>query len=110
MSTYVAISVPEPDPINKGIIVPDKLIQYIKESSLGSSTKDKAVRLILERDAFGRNKYGQPLRSEDGRDSIEDARQEVGDLMNYVYKAKINGVDLTIIRQYLPVLQYLLEE
>lgn len=42
---------------------------------------------IAERDAFGRAKYGVPLRANDGRDTLVDAYQEALDLVVYLRKA-----------------------
>ena len=41
---------------------------------------------MRERDAYGRELYGQPLRAEDGRDSDIDAYQEILDLAAYMRK------------------------
>ena len=38
--------------------------------------------LVEERNAFGVAKYGQPLMTQDGRNGIEDARQELCDLVS----------------------------
>lgn len=77
-------SFPEPPPKPHGFIVPDQLIEFIQ--SHGNNIH--LIQLIRERDAFGRAKYGQPLMSEDGRNGIEDARQELGDLLQYAFKSK----------------------
>lgn len=98
------MSQPEPAPLNKGKSVPDELIKWLHSQTNSA----EAIQLIRERDEFGRKKYGQPLMTEDGRNSVEDARQELGDLLQYVYKAKMNGEDLTPIREILPHLANLL--
>lgn len=102
-------SVPEPDPINKGKPVPTELIKWIKENIDSPEQRQAAISLINARDQFGRQKYGQPLMTEDGRDTIEDSKQELGDLIQYIMKAKLNGEDLTPIRRLLPVLIKLLK-
>lgn len=76
------MSIPEPPPKPCGIVVPDTLIAYMKDCS---DWKD-LCNLVEQRDAFGRKKYGQPLMSEDGRNGVEDARQEAGDLLQYAFK------------------------
>lgn len=88
------MSIPEPDPVAEGIVVPEALIKHLTESGY-----DHLIPLIRERDAFGRAKYGQPLMSEDGRNGIEDARQELGDLLQYVYKCHLAGEDLTELQK-----------
>lgn len=80
-------SVPEPPPRPDGVVVPDALIGYLETLP----ETDSLVALVHARDAFGRQKYGQPLMSNDGRNGIEDARQELGDLLQYVFKCKLAG-------------------
>lgn len=82
-------SVPEPPPMPSGVVVPDTLISHLKEHHAYFS--DDLCSLVKERDAFGRAKYGQPLMSEDGRDGVEDARQEAGDLLQYAFKVYLSG-------------------
>jgi hypothetical protein len=74
----------EPPPKPCGYIVPDQLIEFIKSHG----NDQQLIELIQQRDAFGRKKYGQPLMSEDGRNGIEDARQELGDLLQYAFKSR----------------------
>ncbi len=102
------MSIPEPTPKNAGKIVPESLIHFINSSKLDIEAKHYGVTLIEERDQFGRRKYGQPLRTEDGRDDIEDARQELGDLLQYCWKARMNDCDLSPIRRLVPILEFIL--
>lgn len=81
-------SVPEPPPQPKGVVVPDALIAYLQ---LTFVTSQELCDLIRQRDAFGRAKYGQPLMSQDGRNGVEDARQEAGDLLQYAFKVHLAG-------------------
>ena len=92
----IKASIPEPPPVPRGIIVPDALLAFIdgaqlvdKVSPEVSATLTKLSDLVKERNAFGIAKYGQPLYSEDGRNGIEDARQELGDLLQYVFKISL---------------------
>lgn len=103
----ISPSVPEPPPQPRGIVVPDALIGTIESTKerfdneanvhdlMARKQCDDLVKLIKQRDAFGRAKYGQPLMSQDGRNGIEDAKQELGDLMQYVMKCKLAGEDLS---------------
>ena len=102
-------SVPEPLPKPNGVPVTPELLKYIDslQVRLGTEVCDQTATLIKERDAYGFAKYGQHLMSCDGRDSIEDARQELGDLLQYLYKAKMNGEDIEIFRQHFLVLECL---
>ncbi len=98
------VSVPEPPPINKGEVVPTVLINYLQlfSQNFSQNVNNEArttfqesmtslVSLIEQRDNFGRAKYGQPLMSQDGRNGVEDAKQELGDLLQYVMKCKLSG-------------------
>lgn len=82
---------PEPDPQKSGLIVPDALIKYLKQRP----NTQELVRLVEQRNEFGIRKYGQPLMSQDGRSGVEDARQELGDLLQYCYKCRLNGSEDT---------------
>ena len=92
---------PQPSPINFGISVSESLIQTLEK--LGDS--GPAIDLIKQRTAFGIKKYGQPLMSEDGRNTIIDALQEAGDLMQYIWKAKLRHEDLSQVSQILATIQ-----
>lgn len=61
--------VPQPLPQRRGIAVPPVFQQWARENN-----HTAAVELSESRAAFGEEKYGQPLMTEDGRDSIEDAK------------------------------------
>ena len=106
---YKMESKPEPHPLNHGKDIPQLLIAWIS-SNFTQTIKDDAINLIHERDNYGYKKYGQHLMSEDGRNTIEDARQELGDLLQYVFKAKINNEDISKIRDLLPILNKLIFE
>lgn len=82
-------SIPEPPPKPHGVVVPDALIKYLKENHSQEGTS--LIGLVQERNAFGMAKYGQPLMSQDGRNGVEDARQEAGDLLQYIYKVHLTG-------------------
>ena len=104
MKGVVSASVPEPPPVVGGEVVPDVLINYLtlfkEENKTAVSNEiqerfikgmDGLVTLVQQRDAFGRAKYGQPLMSEDGRNGIEDAKQELGDLLQYLMKCQLGS-------------------
>lgn len=46
--------------------------------------------------------------SKDGRNSVEDARQEMGDLLQYAFKVRMNGESLEEIKNLAQVLFVLL--
>lgn len=96
-------SVPEPPPVNRGVPVTPLLLAWLEQRADTAELRA----LVLQRDAFGRAKYGQPLMSDDGRDSLEDARQELGDLAQYIFKARMHGVDVSEVRRMLDVVAQL---
>lgn len=79
--TEPKISKPEPPPKNRGSNVYTSLCCFLTYSNLD----DPCILDLLEkRHNFGIQKYGQPLMTHDGRDDLEDARQEIGDFLQYV--------------------------
>jgi hypothetical protein len=95
-------SKPEPSPKNIGEEVTPSLINWINNISddkISNIIKTNVIQLIVARDTFGLKKYGQRLKTKDGRDSQEDAMQELGDLMQYIYKAKMNGESIEKIKE-----------
>ena len=76
----------QPSPKREGEEVPSAYRAWAKRYSV-----DKAVILSEERDRFGQEKYGQPLMTGDGRDTFQDSREEMGDLLHYLFKAKMQG-------------------
>lgn len=90
-------SVPEPTPLPMGEVVPIRLIATLNELRnktqsipIGRNLTDLII-LVEERNAFGVAKYGQPLMTQDGRNGIEDARQELGDLLQYACKCAMTN-------------------
>jgi len=97
-----------PAPI--GDVVPEKLIQWISEQeSLTTAERVAAISLVSARNEFGRKKYGQSLMTQDGRITVVDALEELGDLLQYVFKGKLNQEDLSEVKALLPVLIELLK-
>lgn len=89
------VSKPEPPPVPNGEAVTPALLAdlaYWRDCAsieLGyeeGNRYEELMELVSARDAFGREKYGQPLMSQDGRSGKEDALQELGDLLQYVKK------------------------
>ena len=81
-------SVPEPAPLPLGEPITPALVTWLSARGL-----TRAGELVTARDAYGRAKYGQPLRLDDGRDAVEDCRQELGDALQYAYRALRRGDD-----------------
>lgn len=102
------VSKPEPLPKKEGIEITPIVIRTL--SDLKDQTfVDKAIALVKARHAFGVSKYHQGLMSHDGRDDIEDCLQEIGDCMQYLIKAKVNGKDISKIQEMVSVLNRLME-
>jgi len=97
----------QPVPKKKGVKVPPVLISFIREMDLPDQVKQNAVTLVTARDSLGKEKYGQSLMSDDGRDPYIDALQELGDLLQYLMQCRLNGVDVAGIRELLPILKAL---
>lgn len=90
MGDSIGPSRPEPAPVNRGEPVTPPLLDWLRSYGF-----DDEARVVEARAAFGREKYGQPLMTLDGRDPIEDARQELADALQYVQRAAMLGADLT---------------
>ncbi len=81
-------SIPEPPPKNAGLPVTPHLLNRLLEANVSPYISE----LVMARHEYGLQKYGQGLMTDDGRDTMEDARQEAGDLLQYVYKGYLQGL------------------
>lgn len=106
------MSIVQPDPEPLGESVPDKLIDWIclQETKVPIDSIEKSILLIKKRDEFGRQKYGQSLMTRDGRNTMVDALEELGDLLQYLFKAKLNNEDCTEIKDLMPILIALVDD
>lgn len=68
-----SLSKPEPDPV-------------VTSESGDCPVWELVIQDMKQRDEFGRRKYGVPLRTFDGRDSLVDLYQELLDAVVYVRK------------------------
>ena len=105
------ISKPEPAPAPEGLEVYDHLCRWVDHfyPDKNQEVLDFAE-LIQARHNYGKQKYNQPLRTGDGRDDLEDARQELGDLAMYVTKARMNHRDVDELKGFLEIVESLLED
>jgi hypothetical protein len=92
----ITASVPEPLPQPGGEPVARYLIEFLEErygycDAVDMGSDSDAVALLKKRRAFGIQKYGMELTTHNGRDALEDARQELGDLMVYLAQAAMEG-------------------
>lgn len=105
----VYLGQPQPAPRgNGGEVVADKLIEWLE--SLDCVDTSQVVDLVRKRDAFGRQKYGTPLTTEDGRDEMQDALEEMGDLLQYLFKARMNRRCLHSFHPYVSALLEMVAE
>ena len=88
MGLRLQVSQPEPPPTGNGELVTPPLLAAIKDHP-------DLHALVVARDVFGRSKYGTGLRCHNGRDPLEDARQELGDLLQYLWQALMEGRDIS---------------
>ena len=70
--------------------------------------EDLAAALVEFRSDFGLSKYGQRLLTFDGRDPVQDALEEFGDLLQYAWKARMEEKDLFRLKKLIPILVYII--
>lgn len=80
----------QPDPVNEGQNVPQAFQAWAFKHN-----KTHALQLSKDRDAFGQEKYGQPLMTGDGRDTVKDITDELGDANHYLFKAILMGLEVS---------------
>ena len=100
-------STPEPAPENAGEPVTPALVAWIQAQGLDEGTKRSVIAGVEERSAFGAEKYGQVLMSRDGRDSVNDAAQELIDALQYIQAARMKGQNLDAIKTLVALLTQL---
>ena len=98
---------PEPAPENAGEPVTPALVAWIQAQGLDEGTKRSVIAGVEERSAFGAEKYGQVLMSRDGRDSVNDAAQELIDALQYIQAARMKGQNLDAVKPLVALLTQL---
>lgn len=90
------VAVPLQAPAEGKAEVVDSLVAYLAKhrTTLGEVWADRVAAFAQERRAFGMRKYGQPLRTFDGRPPHLDALQEAVDLVVYLHKAEMQYAEL----------------
>lgn len=81
--------VPQPEPKNQG----EPVYPHLCKDLADAQSSDTLKHIVQERYYQGIEKYGQPLMSQDGRDTFKDAIQECIDLLYYVEKGIMQGKD-----------------
>ena len=67
------------------------ILEELRNAKRSAADANWLADLLEERRNFGLKKYGQELHTHNGRDAIEDARQELGDLVVYLTQASMEG-------------------
>jgi hypothetical protein len=103
------MNINQPPPVQRGVAVSPLLLKWIdtEKSCLTNQEANLLTELIEQRCKYGLEKYGQPLMSLDGRDCVVDCMQEAADLLQYAFKAKLNGRSIDLRAQLWPVLKAL---
>ena len=71
----------------KPVIGKDKMEKTILDVCCGQPVITELIRDLLDRDKMGTKKYGTTLRTNNGRDALNDALQEALDLVMYLKQA-----------------------
>src|SRR5690348_13449887 len=98
----------QPNPKPNGIVV-FNLIQSYLDRVQDKSYNNEVLEQLYKRFNFGLQKYGQALMSDDGRDSIRDANEELLDAIQYIIKCKYNKCDLAPIKKTLYILNQIMD-
>lgn len=91
----------QPAPIARGQEVVPWLLGWLA----ANEAPVEVVEAVRARDALGRVRYGQGLRTHDGRDPVADLAQELADALVYLARLKMLGADVEPLR---PLLQAIL--
>ena len=87
---------PQPPPKQGGIEVYTLLNQYLKDT-IGENNEYLRKKLT-ERYEFGKKKYGTALQTDNGRDVVRDAEEEVLDLIYYLVSCLHSKKDITNLK------------
>lgn len=103
MSDLIAVlALPQPKPVassdGKNVEVLPHLIQYLNDNYSGiwvsqehSSKMGIIKQALYERTEVGIQRYGTPLMTNNRRDAVVDALQELLDCMQYLYQVKLEA-------------------
>jgi hypothetical protein len=80
---------PQPKPQKKGLIV----YNHLRTDLTDCQFSYELIKLVEQRYYFGIEKHGQPLMTDDGRDTVSDAVQEAIDVLYYIEKGILQGKD-----------------
>ena len=80
---------PQPSPKQEGEIVYHHIKDFLELNDYNKTLQSLCHSRYLQ----GIKKYGQPLMSDDGRDTLADVLQEMLDLLVYLMKGILQGKD-----------------
>jgi hypothetical protein len=108
-------SVPEPPPKAGKLDVTQNLLAAIairipKQDVFLQADLVSLEKVIKRRLAYGLDKYGQSLKTEDGRDTIEDSDQELADFCQYAWKGLMEGRDIKPLWRRLNTIVWMLHQ
>lgn len=92
----------QPSPTEGDKCVPEQLLAWLEENAQVGPFEhcfEQAIELVKKRDELGQERYGTRLYTNNGRDVLQDAREEMADLMMYLAQAGLEGADLSELRQ-----------
>lgn len=94
---------PQPSPVERGEPVSPEVLAFLNRcTSINDDERGALKELIIQRCEYGMSKYGQLLMTKDGRDDVIDALQELGDLLQYAMKARMNGRQAELAAAVMP--------
>lgn len=99
------------DPRPGGVEVTPVLVGWLEQFARPGLERDAIIEGVKARDALGRQKYGQPLTTGDGRSTEVEVWQELLDALQYAMKGRMQGtrVDTGRVRATLDLLLLLLD-
>jgi hypothetical protein len=93
---------PEPPPVADGAAVTPSLIEWF-DQTLAPSDAGFCIGAVEARSEFGQRKYGQVLRTGDGRNTGKEAAQELADFLQYAHKFRMQKPNQAEIRRFLRI-------
>lgn len=99
----------QPAPKNEGIVIFNLVPSHLDKIE-NKSYNSEVLQELVKRYEFGLSKYGIPLMSDDGRDSVRDINEELLDAIMYTIKAKYNKCNLTSTKKLLYVLTEIINQ
>lgn len=82
----------QPEPTRGGeAVLPHVVADIAADGGLSRAEADALAGMVIDRARRGLETYGVPLTTHNGRDALQDAREEVADALQYVTQARLEG-------------------